>query len=343
MKVIFIAYTDFKLMDSGSAVRPYKIYIAFKETGHEVLLINGDAKERRSKFLEYKKMFKDADYCYIEPSTYPTHPLDYLMFLYIKKLNIPIGIFYRDVYHKFPEFFRKSGYKKYELLFRYAMDWYIFKRISKVVFFPSNTMAAYFDFDNKVALPPAGEVKKARSPKTNHNIIYVGGVSNRYGTSILLEALKIVNNSYKKIGLNLVCRKYEEKIFGKYKDEPWLKLINASGTQLDRVYAESDIAIIPLKNIEYHNFAVPVKLFEYMSYDLPIISTNCYETAEFIKRNNIGIVVNDNAESIAQAIMEIYQNPCRMREFKENIRKCLVRENLWIHRIDKIEQCLVRD
>lgn len=345
MKVIFIAYTDFKVINSGSSVRPYKIYTAFKEKGYEVLLINGDVKERRRRFLEYKnkKMFESVDYCYVEPSTYPTHPLDYLMFAYIKKLNIPIGIFYRDMYHKFPELFRKSGYKKCELLFRYAMDWYIFKKVSKVIFFPSNTMAVYFDFENKVSLPPAGEVKKTRPQNINGNVIYVGGVSDRYGTPIMLEALKIVNNNYKKIGLNLVCREYEEKIFGKYKNEAWLKIINASGTQLDKVYSESDIAIIPIRNIEYHNFTIPVKLFEYISYNLPIISTDCFETAKFIKQNNIGIIVKDNAESIAQAIIEVYENPYRIREFKENIQKCLVNENLWIHRIDKIEQFLVRE
>ncbi len=342
MKVIFIAYTDFRIVNSGSSVRPYKIYTAFKEKGYKVLLINGEVKERRSKFLEYKRrnMFRDVDYCYIEPSTYPTHPLDYLMLAYIKKLNIPIGIFYRDMYYKFPEFFKKSGFKKYELLFRYYLDWRLFKRISKVIFFPSNTMAGYFNFHNKVALPPAGEVKKLRSIKLNNNVIYVGGISERYGTPVLLEALKIVNNCYKRIGLNLVCREYEDKIFAKYKNEAWLNIINASGTQLEKIYAESDIAIIPRKRNEYFDFSVPVKLFEYMSYNLPIISTKCFETATFIKQNNIGIVVNDDAKSIAQAIIDVYENPYRIRELKDNIQNCLVSENLWVHRIDKIEQCL---
>lgn len=343
MKVIFISFANFGRIDSGSSVRPFKIYSTFKENNYEVLLISGNLKERRKKFLKYKenRLFQGVDYCYIEPSTYPVHPLDFIMFEYIKTLNIPIGVFYRDAHYKFPELFKRSGFKKYELLIRYFLDWKMFKRISKVIFFPSDTMANYFDFKNKVSLPPAGEYLKIKPKKINYKVVYVGGTSDRYGTPILLEALKIVNNIYKPIGLNLVCRDFDDRLFKKYKNEEWLKIIKASGEQLEDIYRNSDMAIIPLRKNKYNDFAISVKLFEYMSHNLPILSTNCNEMEKFINDNNIGMIVKDNAKSIADAIIYMYENQNEIQEYTNNIKKVLVAENLWIHRIKKIEHYLL--
>ena len=343
MKVLFICYTNFLSVNSGSLVRPYMIYKAFVSKGYEVLLINGDVKERMSKFLRYKKddAFKNVDYCYIEPSTYPSHPLDYIIFEYIRKLNIPVGLFYRDMYYKFPEFFKKSGYKKYELSFRYKIDWLMFKRLSKVIFFPSQTMASYFQFSNKATLPPAGEIKFTEKKELNDSIIYVGGVNEIYGTPILLEALKIVNINHKRITLNIVCREYNRCIFEKYKKEDWLNISHVSGEELKSMYYISDIAIIPIKINTYNNLAIPVKLFEYMSFGLPIISTDCFETACFIRKNEIGVVVQDNPESLAEAIINLYENPDMIKKLSENVKKTLINGNLWTDRIDAIEKYLI--
>ena len=39
MKVLYIAYIDFKATQSGSAVRPQRMYRAFLEEGYEVKLL----------------------------------------------------------------------------------------------------------------------------------------------------------------------------------------------------------------------------------------------------------------------------------------------------------------
>lgn len=66
----------------------------------------------------------------------------------------------------------------------------IYIMISKAVFFPSDSMVIYCKFNNKVALPPAGEVKNRKNTNLNNTVIYVGGVSKEFGIDILVLCLE---------------------------------------------------------------------------------------------------------------------------------------------------------
>ncbi len=343
MKVIYISYRDFSDLSSGSKVRPYKIYKAFLEKGNEVVLINGGIKKRLRSFLFFLKSnaFKDAGYCYIEPSTYPANPLDYIIFFYFKYKNIPMGYFYRDMYYRFPDLFRQEGLNKHILLLRYKFDLVLFKRLFKVVFFPSQLMASYFKFKVKVPLPPAGNLEFEGNGVFHRSIIYVGGINNMLGSRILLEAMDIVNNQVEKLQLNLICRDQDTKEISEYQNKNWLNVLHLSGDYLKEIYNKSDFAIIPRKRNPYFDFSMPVKLFEYMSFGLPIVATNCSEMANFIETNEIGVIVNDSAEDLAKAIINLYENPSEIVRFRTNIKSSLLKENLWKHRVEKIEKCLL--
>jgi len=344
MKIIFICYTDLKDQSRGSSVRPYKMYTAFKDRGYDILLIYGDFESRRKKYLEFKNsgQLSGIGYCYIEPGTYPVHPMDYLMFLHIKSLKIPTGIFYRDMYHKFPDLYKKKGIRKAILLLRYAVDWQIYKRVSRAIFFPSDTMASYFDFHTKVALPPACEKRFYEKIRITRNVIYVGGISERYGTKVLLDAMKIVNERFGQTVLFLVCREENKEILDGYMNFEWLKVIKASGEELEALYRESDIAIIPILKIEYHELAFPVKLFEYFSFGLPVLATDCKETANFILKHGAGKICRDDSESMAQAIIELYCDPDKLISISENSKRTVLNGNLWDHRIERIEEYLLK-
>ncbi|NLZ28449.1 MAG: hypothetical protein GX887_05730, partial [Firmicutes bacterium] len=148
--ILYICYTDFRDLSSGSKVRPYKIYSAFQEKGYEVLLINGDIDSRLAAYRRVRDRIAGCQFCYIEPSTYPIHPLDYHIYLNVFRQGVPIGIFYRDAYYKFPRWWKVAGLKKYELLLRYRMDWMLFKKVAGTIFFPSASMGALFDFTHKI-------------------------------------------------------------------------------------------------------------------------------------------------------------------------------------------------
>ena len=74
---------------------------------------------------------------------------------------------------------------------------------------------------------------------------------------------------------------------------------------------------------------------------MPIITTNCFETARFVRNNQIGIVTNDNAQELAEAIIKLYKNDNEIFKYTNNSKKTLINGNLWGHRVDKIEKYLL--
>ena len=93
------------------------MYNAFINRGYEVILINGNVQERRkSSFIVKNNYLENIDYCYIEPSTYPCHPIDYLMFIYIKSPNIPVGYFTEICTINFRSYLTKKELRRWNYL-----------------------------------------------------------------------------------------------------------------------------------------------------------------------------------------------------------------------------------
>lgn len=364
-KVIFYLPYELRSAKSGSGVRPQKILKAFQEytsiNGLELIEIHGNSVERKKKIKEFKSKVNPNDvlFCYMENSTLPywltdqdhiprTPFLEYLFFEYLKKNRILIGLFYRDVYWKFDEYSLK-GLKRIIMRSIYRIEHLIFNKYGDHFFLPSNEMNKYVDFPHEVTsnLPPGGEnLIKPTDCNVKLNIIYVGGISERYGLKEMLEAVALSYISNKNLVLHLVCREEEckdyELIFDKYKNQPWLNIYHAHGEQLAEIYTQADIAIIPIQKNIYNDFAVPVKLFEYMSYGLPIISTNCDAQSAIVKEFNIGVVVDDSAEGLKEGI-EFFLSESNRKNYSENVELALLEKNMWIHRVEKIASVLKRN
>lgn len=340
MKILYITFVDFENATSGSSVRPKKIYDAFLKEGHEVKLLTGLQNRKLERWKRCIKFFKEIrkekyDLCYIEPPSGPIFNFcDHLLMIYISKFkNIPMGLFYRDAYWKFAEWYKLGKAKALIINTMHKFDLQIIKRTCKRVYFPSKMMADLFDLKDKDVLPPGCEkIDVSKSDIKDIEIIYVGGMSEEYGGKLLLEALDKVNEK-RNINLHLVCRKEEADKLDSYRGKDWLKVYHVSGKALEEVYSKANIAIIPRKIDLYMNFSMPVKLLEYVSFELPIISTNCTEVANFINSNNIGIICDDNASSIANVLIDLSEDD--IKTFNTNVIKTK-QENTWEKRVEKI-------
>ena len=206
----------------------------------------------------------------------------------LKKRGVPIGFFFRDYDYKFPpesafqsvakkikcEFLKKIG-KKAEK----AMKWV------DIVYLPSNKALEHFNFNRMKALPPASDNYITPKDCSGKISIYVGGLSERYGIPLLLEAYHILNMNeegrlYK---LLLVCRKEEYESFSNpYKDSEWLEVCHVSNKYLDELYDKADIALLPKKDTKLNDVGVSVKLFEYIGHGLPIVAAKSKAQAEII-------------------------------------------------------------
>jgi len=328
---------------SGSRVRPYQMYRAFLELGYKVELIAGNVPARKKQILDLVRRgnMDDIAFCYSEPHTLPVHPVwDHLLYCFLAKSRIPTGIFYRDAYWKLASWHSYRGIGAKFPWLRYRLDLFVFSMTATVIFFPSQTMADFFSLvPPQVPLPPGGQMMAEeyylRPVDEIKTVVYVGGIKQQYGLEILLQALDLANRQVA-LNLELVCRQDEfiqqRSTFAKYDGAEWLHVYHLTGKDLEQVYRRSAIAVIPrLRNL-YNDLAMPVKLFEYLSYGLPIVATNCTEMANFISRNKVGLIAEDNAPSLADRILQLVEDKALYNQLRRNVRQTLENGNLWTDR-----------
>ena len=88
---------------------------------------------------------------------------------------------------------------------------------------------------------------------------------------------------------------------------------------MDKLYEESDFALVPLLKTNYNNLALPIKLFEYISRILPVVVTKCSAMTDFLDQYDIGYLSEDNISDYANAISQMIQDKNKYELFKSNL------------------------
>lgn len=352
--LLYIAFVDLDdESKSGSSVRPKKMLEAFKEEGLQIKVLHGWNNKRKERKKRVKEIIKWLDsnrpkVCYVEPPSGPFFcSKDLVLLMKLKRLGVPIGIFYRDAYWMFPETYGKSNaidrVKHIVIRYMHKRDLWIFKRVCKCFFFPSMTMANLFKLNPDtliLPLPPgcieglACDKKVTTSSEDTLTYFYVGAASERYGTDMLLQSFEKLNAN--KVVAKLIAITPENQwleMFGTAYDKfPWLQKVHTGDPEILRnLYGQADICIVPLRKNFYNDFAVPIKLFEYLSYEKPVLATNCTETGKFVLENDIGWVIQDNVEDMVLALQRLDSG---REEFVIKQKNCseVKNQNLWIER-----------
>lgn len=354
MKVLYIILGDLGNTASGSGLRPNCMYHAFQERGYTVYTLSGFQGKTEAKLreAEVKKAIRwveenHPNFCYIESSTYPIlHSCDYTMIRYLHKKKIPSAYFYRDFYRNFPDLFpRRSGLlNRVKELYLDMMQKKTDRILEKVdvVYFPSKQCFPYFHYARMLTLPPAGQVDfLPKHPKSN-TCIYVGGVSEFYGFPMMMEAFEMLNTGAERYRLILVCREAEfKKVVGDKQIPEWLEVHHASGDALKPLYAKADVGLLTLTQNAYSNLAIGTKLFQYLSFGLPVLSTDVAAMRDIIEKNRFGTVAPYDAKAYAEAIRNMLTNEETIDLYRQSIEQNMTQKNLWVHRVDQIVNDLV--
>lgn len=354
MKVLYVVLNSLDRMDSGSGLRPNKMLQAFRERGHELYVLSGsqnfrNAAERKAKVKAAMAWLREntPDFCYIESSTYPIlNHCDYQLIRYLAKRKIPTSYFYRDIYKVIPgvvQQARKGLVNRGKDLFLQLLQKHTDRVLRKldIIYFPSQRFTDYFSYKRMELLPPAGEVKFFPEHPNGKTCIYVGGVSEFYGYPLMLEAFRLLNRDGVKYRLILVCREAEyKKVYGGEPLPPWLEVHHASGAALEPLYARADAGLMALGYNEYSHLCIGIKLFQYLSYGLPVVSTNVYTMGAIIRENGFGILAEPDARSYADAIRQMLDDDGKLHSYRAVIREKMEQRHLWVHRVDKVVEDL---
>ncbi len=334
-------------VSSGSHLRPIKMLNAFKTIGYKVDCVMGYGVTRREQIKKIKKNIETGvkyDFVYSESSTTPTllteehhFPLfpflDFNFLKFCKKKGIKLGLYYRDIHWNFKEF--KKGLsllKRVILKIFYKFDLWQYKRLVDILYIPSDKMYSFIPFRFKKtikALPPGVDRKNFLSNKSSDPIsfIYVGGTGPFYDLRMFFKTI------VKFEGLKFrLCTRTDEwnnnkKYYNLYLNKS-IEIVHKISNELEEDFLKSDIAVLFIKPILYFKFAMPLKLFEYIAHRKPIIAVKGTAAGDFVKKNNIGWVVEYDGKTLKDLITYLQNNLDEIEEKTKNIEK-IIPQNTW--------------
>ncbi|QDH81243.1 glycosyltransferase family 4 protein [Echinicola soli] len=363
MKIIFhLPFEPDKSRHSASQIRPFKMIEAFESNGFEVVVILGTSSTRKKQITEIKQRIIDGekfDFVYSESSTMPTmltdshhlptYPfLDFSFFAFLKRNQIPIGLFYRDIHWKF-EHYKINSFKKVVTNIFYKIDLIFYRFLLDVLFLPSTEMGGYIPelkSLTKISLPPGCDISPIRNIKRSDkkksvNILYVGGIGDLYNLQMLLTTLCNLKN--KRIQFTLCTRETDydkfKDLYQKYFVYENIHLVHANGQELTKLYEENDICCLFVKPTEYWNFAMPVKLFEYISYKKPILAVKGTAVGNYVEEKGIGWVLDYKPDQLELFFYHILSNNFR-DIFHQNVQRT-ARGNTWKSRAASVANSLI--
>jgi glycosyltransferase involved in cell wall biosynthesis len=342
-----------------SEIRPRRLIEALKSIGYDVDVVMGDAKQRKIAINRIKHRIaggKKYDFLYSESSTlptclsehhhYPIHPfLDFSFFSFCKKNSIPIGLFLRDIYWAFPSEYKRFTFIKEQVttaFHRYDVSKY--NQLLDVLFVPNMKMCKHIHGLRKslpcIDLPAGTDLIECPEDKDRNIFSYVGGISRQFrnvdalfDVFSKLPALKLIASFPERDWLKC-SHHYHQKL------SPNIEIVHLRGKELGQLYAKASYSLYFAHENSFSPFAMPYKLFEYISYETPIICNRNIAVGEFVEENQIGYTFNKDQNSLYNLLLSL-PNEHDYEEKLHNIKSCKI-ANTWEIRAEQIAQTLMK-
>jgi glycosyltransferase involved in cell wall biosynthesis len=166
-------------------------------------------------------------------------------------------------------------------------------------------------------------------------LLYQGGLLPGRGCDILLEAFK-KNTNDKIVIVFMGYGEFEKEI--QFASKLYKNIFFHESVPPDLILkytASADVGIALIENrcLSY-NFCMPNKLFEYAMAGLPVIVSNVKEMSAFVKKYQIGVVVEDySVTSLNEAIERLLRMD--LAALKQSAKKAAL-DNSWEHQEEKM-------
>lgn len=342
---------------SASGIRPVRMRDAFEALGYNVFEVTGHHEERRRAMAELRQMLKQGwrpDFVYSESATWPvgmgekvtsdtswTRDMKFLK--HCRRSGIPVGLFYRDIYWKYwswKEIF--STPLKALNWWRYHADLRAYRAAVDVLFVPSDEMAGLLPKELRgraCPLPPGAELIDSSLPLDRISLIYVGGIGNHYNLHKAVNSALSIDG----VSLTICCRQAEwSAVAEEYPLEraPAFQVKHASGDELKALYDQANIALLFVEPTEYRNFAMPVKMFEYLAHGKPIIASEGTLAGDYIREHDVGWVIPYSQAAIELLLRELKEDTDLIVKKAARARK-VAENNTWGMRAREAAQVLL--
>lgn len=278
-------------------------------------VVSGTRAPRAWRLLRYAAAGRlgGLDGIYVESSSSLPGPADLLFLALARARRIRVVTFIRDAYQLFPEYYPVTSLRRRFSRAAFLPAFRALARFSSVTAFPSRGLArAVLGDTNRAAeaplLPPGARLPEVPPlDPAARGVLYVGSLALvASGGDLLIDAMQRARERGHDVHLICVAPPGQGP---RQPHPPWLELVRASGSEIERLLPRVLACIAPRPRTPYNDLAVPIKLFEYLGYRRPVITTDVVETAAIVMAAGCGPVVPATADGLAAGIEAVVMAP----------------------------------
>jgi glycosyltransferase involved in cell wall biosynthesis len=345
--------------DSAARLRPNRMVQAFRAQGYEVDIVAGRARERQAAIRKIKQAVNEGrkyEFLYSESTTSPTllsephhlplYPfLDFAFLNWFKKNVGPTGLFYRDCYWRYPQYVEQIGWLK-ALVGKtfHWIDLILYRFTLSHIFLPSMKMTKEIPRILRprevTALPPGTDLKAKSAIERSRRVrlLFVGGIKAPYYD--LKPLFRLAEQLNSECEVTVCCRKEEweeERLrYGRLSEN--IRIVHASGKSLEALFSDADIFAMLRTPNPYQSFMVPFKIYESLSYGVPIICFPHEGVADDVEKRGWGWVVRDEKRAVS-VLEELKIDRSELDRMREHILES-ARNETWESRAQTVARLL---
>lgn len=178
-----------------------------------------------------------------------------------------------------------------------------------------------------------------------YDLIYSGAITKLRGAFLILEGLVKAKQELPNIKLVFLGKYYPENL----KDE--LQHFIEKNDLIQNVYLKdavpyrevadyyniSRVGLVLLQRVKTYEISMPIKLFEYMSFGLPVIASNFGHMKKYVDKDSCGILVEpDNAVQVGSAMVELLSKRKLYETYSKNGRQAALKNYRWEYEFERL-------
>ncbi len=178
--------------------------------------------------------------------------------------------------------------------------------------------------------------------KDNFVILYLGDTHLRRGLQTAIEAVKVLSKKIENVKLVIVGTNTTDVILKKQvKDLGITSFVDFEGWQNVKLFPSyiiaSTICISPLHRSIQHDVAYANKLFQYMSFEKPLLVSNAKAQESLILKKNAGLVhLEKDVDDFVLKVIKLYENRDLGEELGQNGKTFIETEFVWEKTSEKL-------
>lgn len=304
----------------------------------------------------YRKLFKEASK--LQADIYHFHDLWINRIgVKLKKLSHRPAVFY-DAREPYAEDYLSYAESRYKWLIKFFAGWVDSWEKKKALNYDlvianeplvQQNFARILGQEKSVVLYNYGDQflreRKTSELTKEYDLIYTGTITRLRGALQILKAIKIIKREIPSVRCLFIGNYYPDTLKAEMSsflkenalEEQVLLLDAVPYLEIGDYYNQSKIGLLVLERVKTYEISMPIKLFEYMTFGLPIIGSNFGHIDSYIKRDKSGITVDPgDTKAIAAAAIRLLKDQKLYGELTDNASKAAHDKYNWENEFQKL-------